>query len=289
MDKHFDPSSIIGDTPPKAAGFIVTIYGDAVEPRGGVLGMANLIDVCARFHISESLVRTAVSRLVSAGQLVGEREGRRSYYRLTDTARKEYAAASRILFAEEQEATGFRLLFSVREKDEARLRESGYVPLGQGGWIGPDRGDSGLDGVEFVARHEKGAERAVEFFSDLWDLPSYAEQYDAFVSRFQALAEHLVAGGLSDGGDALSLRFSLVHAYRAILLRDPRLPLFARPKDWSGDLARRLFARLYIDLSEIADPYVACVFQDASGVLPAETEAVRNRLERLRVELSGLE
>ncbi|MCV0428453.1 MAG: PaaX family transcriptional regulator, partial [Roseibium sp.] len=74
-------------SPPKAAQLIVSMYGDIVEPRGGVLWMGNLISLCAGFNVNESLVRTAVSRLVSKGQLEGQREGRRSYYALTEEAR----------------------------------------------------------------------------------------------------------------------------------------------------------------------------------------------------------
>ena len=70
----------------RAASFIVTIYGDVVEPRGGLLWMGTLIEVCARAGISETRVRTAVSRLVAAGRLEGTREGRRSFYRLTPSA-----------------------------------------------------------------------------------------------------------------------------------------------------------------------------------------------------------
>lgn len=53
----------------RSAPFIVTIYGDVVVPRGGVLWTGTLIDICARVGINESLVRTAVSRLVAAGSL----------------------------------------------------------------------------------------------------------------------------------------------------------------------------------------------------------------------------
>ena len=59
--------------------FIVTVYGDVVVPRGGVLWTGTLIEVCERVGISESLVRTAVSRLVAAHRLRGERLGRHSY------------------------------------------------------------------------------------------------------------------------------------------------------------------------------------------------------------------
>ena len=84
--------AILEESPLKAAGFIVTIYGDVVEPRGGVAWTGNLIETCAAVGISETLVRTAVSRLVAAGQLSGEREGRRSFYRLAAFRVCAYAA-----------------------------------------------------------------------------------------------------------------------------------------------------------------------------------------------------
>ena len=83
----------------RAASFIVTLYGDVVEPRGGLLWMGTLVEVCALVGISETRVRTAVSRLVAAGRLEGTREGRRSYYRLTEAARREFAAAAALVFA----------------------------------------------------------------------------------------------------------------------------------------------------------------------------------------------
>ncbi|PII39244.1 hypothetical protein T190_08555, partial [Sinorhizobium meliloti CCBAU 01290] len=96
---------ILDETPLRAASFIVTIYGDVVEPRGGAIWIGNLIEICAGVGISETLVRTAVSRLVAAGQLAGEREGRRSFYRLTDAARAEFAAAARVIFGPPEEAS----------------------------------------------------------------------------------------------------------------------------------------------------------------------------------------
>lgn len=91
-------SLLLGNASLRAASFIVTIYGDVVESRGGAIWVGNLIETCAEVGISETLVRTAASRLVSAGQLIGERQGRRSYYRLTEAAQTDFAAAARLLF-----------------------------------------------------------------------------------------------------------------------------------------------------------------------------------------------
>src|SRR5690242_7752912 len=83
-------AALLINLPIKAASFIVTIYGDVIEPRGGVVWIGNLIETCKNVGITETLVRTAVSRLVAAGRLAGEREGRRSFYRLTEAAQAEF-------------------------------------------------------------------------------------------------------------------------------------------------------------------------------------------------------
>jgi PaaX-like protein len=57
--------------PPRATGFIVTVCGDVVVPRRGVLWMGTLVRICAGLGLSEGLVRTAMSRLVAGGRLGG--------------------------------------------------------------------------------------------------------------------------------------------------------------------------------------------------------------------------
>lgn len=93
---------LCADLPITAGSFIVTVYGDVVVPRGEVLWIGSLIETCARIGISENLVRTAVSRMVAAGRLEGERSGRRSFYRLAPAARAEFADAARLLYARPQ-------------------------------------------------------------------------------------------------------------------------------------------------------------------------------------------
>lgn len=277
-------SDLMGPTPPKAASFIVTIYGDVVEPRGGVLWMGNLIEVCGHFGISESLVRTAVSRLVSAGQLVGEREGRRSYYRLTKEARSEYLEAARVLFGPAPQTNGFRFLFNLPEDKEKQAQDLGFVSIGQDGWIGPDRGmteGTVSDAVGFTARPEQNSPALHHFLAEKWDLKSYADQYEGFIGRFQPLGTSIDGELKLEGANALHLRLAMVHAFRAILLKDPRLPAEFLPDDWAGERAYQLFGKLYRFLSEAADPHIGRVFEDGNGNLPMMTDAVRKRLTNL--------
>lgn len=269
------------DEPPRAASFIVTIYGDVVDPRGGVLWIGNLIEICAAVGISESLVRTAVSRLVAAGQLAGERAGRRSFYRLTPEARAEYLAASRVLFAPEPPATAWLFLPRPNAVLENRLLREGFSLAG-GFLIGPERkGAPEIPGPVFRAEVASGLADLPEFADRYWDLSAIDADYRAFLDRFTPRFDGLRGGAQISDRDALLLRLMLVHDYRAVLLRDPRLPLAALPQGWAGESARNLFADLYYALSDQCDRDISRHLLSGDGRLPEETEITRKRLQTI--------
>ena len=53
--------------PLRAGSLIVTVFGDAIVPRGGSLWLGALLDIMALFGSEAGLVRTALSRLVQDG------------------------------------------------------------------------------------------------------------------------------------------------------------------------------------------------------------------------------
>lgn len=260
-----------------AAGFIVTIYGDVVEPRGGLLWMGSLIEICARVAISESLVRTAVSRLVAAGRLEGTREGRRSYYRLTEAAGREFAAAAARIFAPAPPPADWRFLLGEEATPELLAR--GFAAIAPGVLLGPDDGGP-VPGIAFRAdwRQDRDGLRALA--AEHWRLDERAAALAAFVARFEPLVSALAAAP-PEPEAALLARLLLVHAWRGIALDDPRLPPEALPEAWPEPAARRLFARLYIGLSAAADSHLHAAFTRLDGQFPMETTATRRRLEGL--------
>ncbi len=264
--------------PPRAAGFIVTIYGDVVDPRGGVLWVGNLIEICQNVGISESLVRTAVSRLVAADQLIGERDGRRSFYRLTDKARIEYLAASKLLFAPEPRPEAWLIAPDARTEDEERLRQLGFRSIG-GVLIGPDRGIADqIPGPVFRADLARGVNDLPAFAEKNWGLSAIQASYQTFCDRYSPLSAALLEGPVIGGEEALALRLMLVHDFRAVLLRDPRLPQNALPADWMGRQARELFADFYKGLTPACDRHVSMCLANADGFLPGETDVSNRRL-----------
>lgn len=269
--------------PLRSGGFIVTLYGDVVEPRGGRLWMGNIVETCRMVGISETLVRTAVSRLVAAGQLTGERQGRRSFYRLTDGARHEFLSAARTLFAPQAEARWLFVWLGSEQAGEAvpPLERAGFVRLGPHWLLGPAHhrpADPTL--VVFEAGTAAGP-RLRDLAAAHWDLAAFAAAYDAFLAAFAGITEALDAGLRLSDAEALQLRLLLVHAYRHAALRDARLPAETLPPAWSGQRARRLFADLYLRLSPAADRYVGQHLLAGDDLLPAQTAETLGRTASL--------
>ena len=275
--------SLPASQPPRANRFIVTLYGDVVEPRGGALWMGSLIDACAQQGISESLVRTAVSRLVSSGHLLGQRIGRRSYYRLSDVAREEFASAARLFY--EPIPTSRSWLVGLH-MDAAPGRR--WAQLGPRSYIAAQLPDEPAPpGAVLVAQTLRMDGDIAEVAAELWPLAELAREYDAFIRLFQPLQRHVAGGGAVPPQEALMLRLQLVHRFRLIVLQDPRLPREALGRHWPGDAARHLFAGIYLALADAADRRVAQTMSDADGALGMRTDAVLRRLEGLRQIIAG--
>src|SRR5258708_6864968 len=84
--------------PPRAKSLIVTVWGDALAPHGGMVWLAGLIRLMAPFGINERLVRTSVFRLAQDGWLAAATHGRMSRYRLTRDGKRRFDDAYRRIY-----------------------------------------------------------------------------------------------------------------------------------------------------------------------------------------------
>lgn len=262
--------------PITAGSFIVTVYGDVVVPRGEVLWIGSLIEICARIGISENLVRTAVSRLVAADRLEGERVGRRSFYRLAPAARAEFAQAARLLYARPQ-PSGEWLVMLHPDMPEDLARRHRMARMGGDLWLCPARDDlPDAGGLVLRALPVAGLEH-LPHLARFWDMAALADGYRVVSDRFGPLGD----GPALSPEDALIARLLLVHLYRGVLLRDPGLPPEALPPDWPGTGAQALFRRLYTTLSPLAEAHIARVMEGEDGPLPQTTPRTQARLHAL--------
>jgi phenylacetic acid degradation operon negative regulatory protein len=252
---------------PRIASFIITVWGDAVVPRGGSLWLGSLQAILDRIGCNPGQVRTAMSRLTEEGWLLRNRVGRLSFYRLGPRGEAVFEAAAARIYGGPPPAWdgAFRLVVTqdaaLREALEGRLfgRLAPGVLVGVGGALAALPAEA----PALLARPRSLAE-AQALAAEAWPLPALAEGYARFATSFAALD----AAAAVPPEDALPLRLLLVHAWRRVVLRDPLLPAALLPEAWPGHAARAMAARLYHRLTPAADAWLDAEGRCEEGALP---------------------
>jgi phenylacetic acid degradation operon negative regulatory protein len=262
--------------PVRAWSLIITLYGDAIVPRGGSLWLGSLSEIMALFRIDAGHVRTAMSRLTADGWLKREKAGRNSYYRLTRREEGSFIAATqRIYFAHAPAFDGglrLALLGSgLDDRSAARplLEKAGFAALSPTSFVAfadPSPPLPRMDGL-FLLRVDASDDARV-LAEAAWKLKPIAQSYRSFIARFTPLETTLAAGKTVAGADALVARVLLIHEFRRIVLRDPGLPAALLPADWPGAAARHLAARLYRGLVKESEAFLDLNAQDRKGPIP---------------------
>ncbi|MDO8878637.1 MAG: PaaX family transcriptional regulator C-terminal domain-containing protein [Pseudolabrys sp.] len=269
--------------PVRAWSLIITLYGDAIVPRGGSLWLGSLSEIMALFRVDAGHVRTAMSRLTADGWLKRVKVGRNSYYRLTRREEGSFTAATqRIYFAGEPAFDGrLRLALlgpgaaatarpALEHAGFAALTANAYVAFGEPRAKLPD-----IDGL-FLLRADAD-EEAHALAAAAWKLGPIALAYRDFIDRFTPLDTALARRSRVEGDDALVARILLIHEFRRVVLRDPGLPAALLPADWPGAAARQLAGRLYRRLLDDSEAYLDVNALDQEGPLSAIDGNLRDR------------
>lgn len=274
----------LASDPPRSKSLVMTIFGDAVVPHGGVAWLGSLIELLAPFGVNDRLLRTAVFRLAQEGWLVSQRDGRRSSYSIPPQSQARLARAQRRVYAPLHVhwdgnwtlvMSGNSLGTAERTLLRKELVWEGYGLVSAGVFGHPAGNPDTLD--ELLARtgmHGKlfichaagmpGAQngRALrEMIDEGWDLSGVMDGYRQFIAQFQPLLALLQAGHRPDPEQAFVIRSLLIHAYRRVQLHDPQLPVELLPEPWPGAAAYELARELYRIVSMAAEQHVLAVLR----------------------------
>jgi phenylacetic acid degradation operon negative regulatory protein len=278
--------------PLRAGSLLVTVFGDALAPRGGAVTLGSLIRLAAPFGVTERLVRTSVARLAHDGWLEAHREGRQSEYRLSATGAERFAAATRRIYApvpEHWEGLWTLLRLATAAGRGAALREElrwrGFGALPGGLYAHPSTGCTEVrawlaalkapPGALIFSARSDGPASDKRLAAEGWDLKDLTRRYRRFRSDFAPLAP-VVRAGLAPQ-TAFLVRTLLIHEYRRIHLKDPLLPPALLPSGWVGTSAYELCRALYSGVYAQAEAYIALAAYRLSGSLPAAEPATRER------------
>jgi len=268
--------------PARIWSLIVTLYGDAIVPRGGSLWIGSLIEIMALFDIDAGHVRTAVSRLSSDGWLSSTKQGRASYYRLSRSGEDEFLQATQRIYSSVPVRSGALCVALIGPAAEdvaalrAGLKAAGFAQLSSAIHVGFGGLPKALQGREHLFELTPSERDRRTLVADAWRLQEVSQAYRDFVAQFSPLASILESEALGDE-DALVARTLLIHAFRRVVLRDPGLPRDLLPEDWQGDAARALAGRIYERLIAPSERFLDRCGQTEKGPLPPPAAAFYSR------------
>ena len=290
----------------QAGSLIISMFGDAIYPRGGAIWLGCLIRLLAPLQVNERLIRTAIYRLVKEDWLTTHSQGRRTDYALSASGMNRIEEASKTIYASQSPPwdTRWRLLLaanSMGNKDRERLRKA-LVWQGFGQWQNQVFVHPGADlqvamsllegeGLGHLQKHiwplagdtllKALGVTDLQVASLSWDLAQLAESYRQFVKTYQPLVDEWpvkkTCKNHVQNEKAFLLRLLLIHDYRRLLLRDPCLPQKLLPPDWPGQSARAVCAKLYVGLSVPSETHLQAHMQLADGRLTVRLSLFENR------------
>lgn len=272
--------------PSRTGSIAVTLFGDAIVPRGGSVWLGTLLAFFETLQIDSGVVRTAMSRLAADGWFERARVGRNSFYRLAGKGRQTFDAAVRHVYnPQPSNWTGrFELLLigNGNDRDSAReaLRAAGFGSPLPGVWIAPS-GVPVPDEAAGAIRLEVSAEddSGRRLLSESWPLHLTSDAYLRFMKTFEPLRNRLERQEHLSDADAFTARILLIHHYRRVVLRDPLLPPSLLPIDWPGMAARQLCGDLYRRLIPASEQWLDLHGESARGPLPPASAELRHRFE----------
>lgn len=276
--------------PVRAGSLIITMYGDALTPRGGTVWLGSLINLLGPLGLNERSIRTSVFRLVKENWLMSEQVGRRSYYSLTGPGMRRFQKAFRQVYAQHNPEWDGRWIMAIlsqlsvgeRNKLRQELEWHGFGLLSPTVLLHPQIPLAELQ----IILQELNAQDNVIIFEDIsegrpatralrrqalesWNLPKLAEDYQSFLKKYRPVWDHLKVETSPTPEQCFQIRLLLIHDYRRIILRDPQLPDELLPGDWAGNAARQLCSNIYHRVWEGAENHMNQYLETAEGPLPA--------------------
>ena len=208
---------------------------------------SELIRLTSDFDLRESTVRVALTRMVSAGDLVRSADGYRLSDRLLERQRRQDDALDPRLRPWNGDWTMLAITsVGTDARTRAALRTSlqrnRFGELREGVWLRPDNLEVALPsdvvqrGRLMTVRDEAPAELA----GRLWDLTGWAGEGRRLLDEMSSAAD-------------VPARFVVAAAIVRHLLTDPVLPAELLPADWPGAALRAAYQDFAAELSARRD------------------------------------
>ncbi|MGB0506589.1 MAG: PaaX family transcriptional regulator C-terminal domain-containing protein [Pikeienuella sp.] len=225
---------------------VISIFGDAVQPRGGRIAMRDLQDISGRMGIEGNALRTAMSRLAKEDWVVREKQGRNSFYSLSQAGQKTFIPATERIY---QLPSGQAHSTSERTWTVA-IPSPGQKPAEGGVML---KGATLFQGLSDKTKSVLTSNEYLLVSGQFQSVPDWVKKIAApaeLSTRYAQLAETITRCMQADNADihpldALAARCLIIHHWRRIVLRHTVLPPEVKPINWPGDNCAILVAKSY--------------------------------------------
>ena len=268
---------------------IVTVFGDAIMPRGGVVSLSSLQNILGLLDVESNAVRTAMSRLASDGWVKRQKIGRQSFCSLTRSGQGLFETASERIYAHSLNDWDETFEVVLRNEDSHKTRSAFKREMRQHGfgspisdlYLRPAR-ESGpfqdTDKVLATMRANNLVSGSIqEFVSLSWPMDDLNQAYTDLKNKFEPIFDSVEAGTGFSPAESLVVRTLLVHDWRKLVLQDVDLPVCYKPKGWVGEDARVMVAKIYQSLVKSSEQYLDDCLAGPSDTLPKPISEFSNR------------
>ncbi len=205
---------------------------------------SELISLTTDFGIKETTLRVALTRMVSAGDLIRSADG----YRLSDRLLVRQRRQDEAMRPRTRSWHGDWLVLIVtavgadaraRAALRTTMHDKRFGELREGVWMRPDNLEPDLDpDVADRVRVLRARDQApAQLAGELWDLPGWSETGHRLLAAMAAAAD-------------IPARFVAAAAMVRHLLTDPMLPAELLPADWPGTRLRDTYHDFATELAQ---------------------------------------
>ncbi|MDQ2689670.1 MAG: PaaX family transcriptional regulator [Chloroflexota bacterium] len=249
---------------------LAAMFADFTFESAGRFPSAAITKALGDFGISEAGARSALSRVTRRGLLVPSREGRMTFYTVSEqnlTIRLDRLRRY-LRFGEQRSAWDGRWTVavfsvsepqrSVRPKLRAALEKLGMAPMADAVWVTPHdkraeclalRDEFAVPLAVMYAEFEPGGDDLAP--EHAFDLAPIGDGYREFIETWRPLLLRSREGSV-EPSEAFVARVRMLDEWRRLVLTDPDLPVELLPTDWPRADARQVFVELWRDFGPLA-------------------------------------
>lgn len=237
---------------------VITIFGDAIQPHGGTVAMSDLQTILGAMDVESGALRTAMSRLAKEGWVSRDKQGRNSFYKLSNAGVKSFVPATQKIYHPTYSpdpkslviAVGQDVIGHARETQNALLDAFGGIKLRNGVGLFADPNAKMLNQIEDAELLiiDANIKTLPDWVIERLELQSLADDYLALIDRFTKLATSGLALQVLSPLEALCARTLLIHEWRRLILKQPPLPKHLLPDNWPGAACHKVVSETYLAL-----------------------------------------